>query len=425
MNRRATNLRDRVLSVASKLFGRIVHGIRVVTSLIFAGAHRFGPLGGRLRVLAVAQDFEITSSLVTSIREFRGSRKFRGVLARDLRTPGANATGTFRLRILKLVDGTVLHNSRFTSVILGRDVVIPSRTEEGPWALVPDRRFPRVAGFLLQWGKYVLFRRPGISIQVPKALYIGTRSPGNWYHWLANTLPALCIANLANVPRSVPLILPSELKTRPTFIEGLELFLGDRPILWLEPKSALSVSEITWIHSPVYDAPYSRSLERRLPHSFDLEALRYFREQVLNNCQGSGDNGKEDKSRLYFSRPEGASRNYNQSELEQVSKKYGFLIVHLEDLSFCDQVRLINGAKVVVGPSGAAFANILFAEPGLQAMVLSGPMREHEDFFKVLGQVSGVVVTYLSGQQVGEFRNRDFHFSPELLEHRLSTLDFH
>ena len=49
----------------------------------------------------------------------------------------------------------------------------------------------------------------------------------------------------------------------------------------------------------------------------------------------------------------------------------GFELVATELLSFKEQVRLFSEADIIVGPSGAAFANIIFCQPGTKVIPLS------------------------------------------------------
>ena len=52
--------------------------------------------------------------------------------------------------------------------------------------------------------------------------------------------------------------------------------------------------------------------------------------------------------------------NYN--ELIPLLKKYNFITVDPEDYSAEEQIKLFSAAKIISGPSGAAFANMIFAK---------------------------------------------------------------
>lgn len=73
--------------------------------------------------------------------------------------------------------------------------------------------------------------------------------------------------------------------------------------------------------------------------------------------------------RIYLSR-RGQANRYMIGEwaFEWALRKRGFTIVRPEKLSVIEQVALMRDAEVVVGPSGAAFANVLFLPPGARVV---------------------------------------------------------
>jgi len=69
--------------------------------------------------------------------------------------------------------------------------------------------------------------------------------------------------------------------------------------------------------------------------------------------------------RLYFSRRGHSMRvMINEAALEAALRARGFEVVKPERLSAAAQIQMMQEAEVVVGPTGAAMANALFAEPG-------------------------------------------------------------
>jgi len=56
----------------------------------------------------------------------------------------------------------------------------------------------------------------------------------------------------------------------------------------------------------------------------------------------------------------------NEAALEAALRARGFEVVKPERLSAAAQVRMMREAEVVVGPTGAAMANALFAEAGVR-----------------------------------------------------------
>ncbi len=93
-----------------------------------------------------------------------------------------------------------------------------------------------------------------------------------------------------------------------------------------------------------------------------------------------GDNKAKDRlasayaKKIYLSRSKIIShRNLkNENELENIVKKLGYEVIYPEKLSIIEQAKIFNNAEVVVGPTGAAFTNILFCKPGTKIGIIQG-----------------------------------------------------
>jgi capsular polysaccharide biosynthesis protein len=78
--------------------------------------------------------------------------------------------------------------------------------------------------------------------------------------------------------------------------------------------------------------------------------------------------------RLYVSRNDAKKRRVvNEADLLDALLPLGFEVVTLAGMSFAEQVRLFSEAKVVVGPHGAGFTNMVFAAPGAVVVELFSP----------------------------------------------------
>jgi capsular polysaccharide biosynthesis protein len=74
---------------------------------------------------------------------------------------------------------------------------------------------------------------------------------------------------------------------------------------------------------------------------------------------------KRSGRRLYFSRRGHSMRvMINEAALESALRARGFEIIKPERSSVAEQIEMMQEAQIVVGPTGAAMANALFARPG-------------------------------------------------------------
>jgi capsular polysaccharide biosynthesis protein len=106
-------------------------------------------------------------------------------------------------------------------------------------------------------------------------------------------------------------------------------------------------------------AVHATSMDHYLHGPGDL--LARTRARILAAAPAARASGR----RLYFSRRGHSMRvMINESALEMALKARGFEIVRPERLGAADQVRMMREAEVVVGPTGAAMTNVLFASSG-------------------------------------------------------------
>lgn len=110
---------------------------------------------------------------------------------------------------------------------------------------------------------------------------------------------------------------------------------------------------------------FPSTLDQFLSHPNEL--LLRLRERILANVQA----GRSPR-RLYLSRRGQPMRvMVNEAELEAALRRRGFTIVRPERLTPAEQIALARDAQVIVGPTGAAFANALFAPAGAKVVEIT------------------------------------------------------
>ena len=77
---------------------------------------------------------------------------------------------------------------------------------------------------------------------------------------------------------------------------------------------------------------------------------------------------------IYISRSFSTTRRIaNEVELILRLEKFGFEVVHLEKMTFTDQVQLFQSAAVVLAQHGAGLSNLVFCNPGTKVLELFEP----------------------------------------------------
>ena len=129
---------------------------------------------------------------------------------------------------------------------------------------------------------------------------------------------------------------------------------------------------------------------------------------------------------LYIKRNSGYRRLLNEPEIESLLTGKDCDIVDPGELSIEEQIRIFSHAETIVGPSGAAMANMLWCRPGTRVIILHSdhPFKKYP-YWDALARACEAQVTYLSGPRAhsitGMFEaHDDFSIDPEEL---LRTLE--
>jgi len=398
---------------------------RVVRKLVWVSLRQFPGLARRvfglkvLEICAYPHNRFSANTVVFPVCEGQASENVSFDQKPNRQEPTSNVPA---LHILRLGNAGVIHNSRFNSVVVENSLVILTRFEIGPWALYKGRK-PRLVGRIVgQADDFVALKVSKNPRVLQRALFIGTRAPYNWYHWIANVLPALYVANVAVVDEEIPLLLPEEIGNSPQMLESLDIFLGERPIVWVAKDEYLQVGDLLWAESPVCDAPFSIDPAHRLPLALHRTAMQGYRDKILNYYAAEVA-AFTPIERVFLARRPGSSRSYNQQEIQDLACHHGFETVFTESLTFGQQVALFFHAKYIVGPTGAAFSSLIFATAGLRALRLLGVSEKYENYFSNLATVGGAQIFDCNSDtpkdQLGPL---EFQISEQLFEQAMRTL---
>jgi len=303
------------------------------------------------------------------------------------------------LRIWKFEAAQIVHNSRFNAVLVRDKLLLSERREAGHWALYKGRRPRRVGMINGQSREIVAMRNVRPEQRLPQALFIGTRAPYNWYHWIANVLPALYVANSGSAPADVPLVLPDEIKAFPQMMESLEIFLNDREIFWLSKDRLIDVGRVYWADSPVYDAPFSQQSSNRMPLVLHREAMVGYTDRILDHY-ATALSPLDGPQKVFLGRSSDAARPYNSDEVEGWAQEEGFALCFTDHISLLEQIALFRNATHIVGPTGAAWSGLIFAQSHLRALRLHGGAAEYENYFSNLATISGATIFDLQGENL-------------------------
>ena len=244
----------------------------------------------------------------------------------------------YRLRGVHVTwDGAVFHNLR---------LFVPS--------LVHPRFVRRFQDTLLlrQWLGEKVPVAPGACVAVCHDQW----SAHNYYHWLIDTLPRLLV--LRRHHPNMLLLLPQELppKQARDYVTQSAAALGFTQYLFLNTRQTLQAGCVVL---PELTAP---SLTQ------NPELVGQVRAQLL---AALGPAAAVATRRVYAARSAGGVRSLlNEPAVAALLQEMGFEKVYFEQLSFLEQLHLMQETTVLVGVHGAGMTNMLFLPPEAKVVEL-------------------------------------------------------
>jgi capsular polysaccharide biosynthesis protein len=124
--------------------------------------------------------------------------------------------------------------------------------------------------------------------------------------------------------------------------------------------------------------------------------------------------------KIYIKRNSHYRNVTNAEEVEEMLVAKGFVVVEPEKLSFIEQVELFSSAEVVVGATGASFANLIFCKPETKIIILISDYKNMiYGYWQNMASAVGNKVTYVIGasDEIFSHLHSNFQISiPDLLD---------
>ena len=231
---------------------------------------------------------------------------------------------------------------------------------------------------------------------------LGPNSPqfGHWiWEYLPKYISAATSAQLANVPVLIDAHMP------PTHREFLQMLLPPTvEIVEVPYNGTVHVKRLWCAPNLSYIPIYLKTLDSMWPTYEVPPPDRFaavFREIMRRTNSALGSEGGSE--RIYLARkPHQLKKLVNYETIEQQAKQQGFQVIYPQDISFADQLRLVRGARFIVGPEGSAILLGFLARPGTRLCILSSTHMFNAASYTCLLDEIGVDVTIFTGEVTNE-----------------------
>lgn len=281
-----------------------------------------------------------------------------------------------------------------------------------------------VTGHLVGHGRRnALVKQRGELVPAKDGVFLGGNGSCNYYHWLLEIVTKLYVLPILPEAAGLPLLVSKRVAEIGSFAEILQLLVPDRELVFLEDKVSYLVQKAVFIE-PLVTAPF-HLLDCKFRAEYFAtrpEAVHYLREAVLPKVS-STERGIWPQ-RIFLTR--GARRGYNQDELVSIAANQGFEAVSMEEHSLLKQAAFFANAREIIGPTGAAWSNLVFANKECRACCW---IPEELGEFSAFSNIAGIVgldfrhLTYPSGvRNPSDLYGHSYRICPDQLQMALKSL---
>jgi capsular polysaccharide biosynthesis protein len=230
---------------------------------------------------------------------------------------------------------------------------------------------------------------------LPYGILINGYYDQNYYHWVIDIIPQLAyISELPEEYNNMPILISDMSIKIDSIKELLQFFDIDREINYLSHDHNYFVENLLIISSPNRCCPRIIGSARSLADYTYCrkESIDYIRNLVLKQF----DSAKDIYAKKIFLAPSMKHRKYNQEEVFAPLQEFGFVKINPEKMTLIEQAKIFNYADIIVGPTGATWTNLVFAQHDAKALCWMA--EEWGDFsaFSNLADIVGVKLDYLT-----------------------------
>ena len=218
----------------------------------------------------------------------------------------------------------------------------------------------------------------------------------NYAHWTTEILPRIVAFCKNSKYKNVPLILNDSL--HPNIMSSLDRIIGSRDVILLPKNHSIRVKNLYLMGVVGFVGFERRNLKQpeSTTGSYNNLAIKFLRKKFLSAPIG---NKKKWPEKIFIRRNSHYRKLINSKEIEELLIKKGFSIVEPGNLSFENQVALFSNAKIIIGPAGADFANLIYANLKSNVIIL---ISDHEgnnyEYWPNISSIVGIQITYILGR---------------------------
>jgi capsular polysaccharide biosynthesis protein len=225
----------------------------------------------------------------------------------------------------------------------------------------------KIKYFFLDLKELLFNKNSSKPLIIDKASWVIDSRSNQYFHWLTDAMQRIDVVK--EYVQDYPIILTENFKNNSFVKESLEL---------------LDIKPIYLKHDGNYLIKEMILSERVTPAgNYKKEIIKSVSEEFLNLSPRP--NNKKTYKYIWISRQNTGKRKIeNFDEIEKILNKYSFTILQFENLSFSEQIRIVNNCEILGGVHGAGLVNMLFLNKKAKIIELRGKNDSKNNCFFTL-----------------------------------------
>ena len=237
------------------------------------------------------------------------------------------------------------------------------------------------------------------SAWIKEGINIMHEYSSNYFHFICETIPRILLAEEALIDKNVPFLIEDDLHKNIYSLFNAVNF-SNRPILKLKRKTLYKCKDIYYPSDLTSVIDVYEDCPLKDESTYDIHRISYSIEKIKASIQGSNIDWSNTKRKIFAARRGGQRGLLNQGDIEKEMLKIGFETIYTDNLDLESQIKIFNQSSMVVGPTGAQMANIVWCKPDTKIIVLASKHSAHQLYmWEMLGQVSKSSVKIIQGER--------------------------
>lgn len=255
-----------------------------------------------------------------------------------------------------------------------------------------------------------------------EGIFLGGTFTFNYYHFFTEILSKIEFFKYIPDAKDKIIVVDKKIEEIENLKELLLFFLRDYKVLFLGHENYYQFDKLWHITSPNYTIPNIMPGEKYESGFTKLskDSLEYLRKKCFENLNYEKVNIKP-VEKVFISR-KSEFRKYNEEEIFKIAKDYGFEEVFFEELNIHEQIFLMNNADYIIGPSGAAWTNILFAKPNAKGLTWLSTVWGDFSIYSTMAKHMKFDLFFYIYPQVSEDFHEDYRLNPEIFSEQIQKL---